>query len=55
MTTLVPSVLDESCFNDNHERLNEFEFCHCFKLQLSAIEHHKLWSFQTLCWLPGEQ
>ena len=28
---------------------------HCFKLELPAIEHHKLWSFQTLCWLPGER
>ena len=32
-----------------------FESCHCFKLELPAIEHHKLWSFQTICWVPGER
>ena len=34
-----------------------FEFIadHCFQLELPAIEHHKLWTFQTVCWLPGER
>ena len=28
---------------------------HCFKLELPAIEHNKVLSFQTICWLPGER
>ena len=40
---------------ENDKGLNEFEFCNCFKLELPAIEHNKLWTFQTLSLLPGEQ
>ena len=52
MTTLVPSFLDESSSFlqvTSTTNLNEFEFCHCFKLELPTIELHKLWSFQS-CW-----
>ena len=61
MTALVPSFFMNLLHSYrrqgqlSHKSLNEFEFCHCFKFELPAIEHHKLWSFQTLCWLPAER
>ena len=60
MSPLVPSFLDES-YSFLHvtrttiKSLNEFEFCHDFKLELPDIEHQKLWSFNVLCWLPGDR
>ena len=34
-----------------------FEFIpdHCSSSELPALEHHKLWCLQTLCWFPGER
>ena len=45
---------------DNQKFHNIFECLNLFLItvsssELPAIEHHKLLSFQTLCWPPGER